>query len=112
MPRFMIGALILWIGSPAFAQTQLPNSRESQRTVYVYSPQSGKAKKYKRPNVKHTPRYEFYDRVEKAAHEKKKVLKKLYHPQFADPRYFGHKKIPKRRIFFKMKYCAQCGIRH
>ena len=67
---------------------------------------------YKRPNVKHTARYEFYDRVEKAAKEKKRILKELSKPQYADFRYFGHKKIPKRRASNKMRYCSECQIRH
>ena len=57
-------------------------------------------------------RYEFYDRVEKAAREKKKILKKLSKPQYSDPRYFGHKRIPKRKPPYKMRYCDECAIRH
>jgi hypothetical protein len=30
----------------------------------------------------------------------------------ADARYFGHKKIPRKRPPDKMKYCRVCGIRH
>jgi hypothetical protein len=66
----------------------------------------------RRPNVKHTARYEFYERVEKAAKEKQRILKELAKPQYSDYRYFGHKKIPKRRKPHKMRYCEECGIRH
>jgi|ERR1044071_224157 hypothetical protein len=66
----------------------------------------------KRQNVKHTARYEFYERIEQAAKEKQRILRKLAKPQYSDPRYFGHKRIPKRRPANKMRYCGECGIRH
>jgi hypothetical protein len=66
----------------------------------------------KKQNVKHSARYEFYDRIEQAAKDKKRIIKKLAKPQFSDPKYFGHKKIPKRRPPNKMRYCGECGIRH
>ncbi len=66
----------------------------------------------RRPNVKHTARYEYYERIEKAAKEKQRMLKELSKPQYSDFRYFGHKKIPKRRSPNKMRYCEECGIRH
>lgn len=67
---------------------------------------------FKKANVKHTARYEFYERIEEAAKEKQRILKKLSKAQYSDPRYFGHKRIPKRRPPHKMKYCEICGIRH
>ena len=71
-----------------------------------------KSPKYKRPKVEHTARYEYYVRVEKAAKEKQKMLRELDKPQYYDKRYFGHKQIPKKRPFWKMRYCSECGIRH
>ncbi|MEI9919740.1 MAG: hypothetical protein WDO14_13215 [Bacteroidota bacterium] len=65
-----------------------------------------------RQNVKHTARYEFYERIEQAAKEKQRLLRKLAKAQYSDPRYFGHKRIPKRRAANKMRYCGECGIRH
>jgi hypothetical protein len=72
----------------------------------IFSPRA------KKGNVKHSARYEFYDRIEQAAKDKKRILRKLAKPQFSDPRYFGHKHIPKRRPANKMRYCGECGIRH
>jgi hypothetical protein len=66
----------------------------------------------KKGNVKHSARYEFYERIEQAAKEKQRVIKKLSKAQYSDPRYFGHKRIPKRRPPHKMRYCGECGIRH
>jgi hypothetical protein len=66
----------------------------------------------KKGNVKHSARYEFYERIEQAAREKQRIIKKLSKAQYSDPRYFGHKRIPKRRPVHKMRYCGECGIRH
>lgn len=66
----------------------------------------------KKPNVKHTARYEYWDRIEQAAKEKKRILKELAKDQYQDARYFGHKKLPRKRAAHKMRYCSECGIRH
>lgn len=93
------------------AQNSVATSREPEKKKVYFAPHA-KVKKVRKPNVKHTQRYEYYERVEKAAREKQRILKKLSKAQFSDPRYFGHKRIPKRKPFFKMRYCNECGIRH
>ena len=93
-------------------QASQPTSLEPAKKTQVHSPRHVKASKFKKAKVTHTARYEFYDRVEKAAREKKKILKKLSKPQCSDPRYFGHKRIPKRKPPYKMRYCDECAIRH
>ena len=67
---------------------------------------------FKRPNVRHTAQYEFYERIEKAAKEKQRILRKLAKPQYSDFRYFGHKNPPKKHLPYAMRYCKECGIRH
>ncbi|NOS92134.1 MAG: hypothetical protein HOP30_09445 [Cyclobacteriaceae bacterium] len=67
---------------------------------------------FKKPKAENTARYEFYKRVEEAAKEKQKLLKKLSKPQYSNFAYFGHKKKPKRNKPYAMKYCKECGIRH
>jgi hypothetical protein len=67
---------------------------------------------FRKPNVKNTPEYEFYARIEKVAREKKRTLRKMAKPQYSDFSYFGHKNPPKKHLPFQMKYCAECGIRH
>jgi hypothetical protein len=119
--RILLSALLL-AGGSLIAQT--PNSltpgsaktsasplapKEHKR---VFSPKKSKAAKIRRGNVKHTARYEFYERVEKAAKEKQRLLRKLHKPQYSDPSYFGHKKKPKRRPPHKMRFCDECHIRH
>ena len=114
-------ALCLFITGLGFAQTgssfdnsPLPNSRNpaSAEESKVFSPKQAKAFKYKKTNVKHTARYEYYERIEKAAKEKQRILKKLAKPQYSNRLYFGHKHKPRKRPPHKMKYCEQCGIRH
>src|SRR4051812_45250016 len=93
-------------------QSTAPNSLEPARKLQVHAPRHQKASKFRKAKVTNTARYEFYDRVEKAAREKKKILKKLSKPQYSDRRYFGHKRIPKKNPAYKMEYCSECGIRH
>jgi hypothetical protein len=110
-----LGLIFLWpIG--AVAQST-PATLAPANEKISYSPHKVKAHKTKAPKthkikVTHTARYEFYKRVEKAARQKQKLLRKLAKPQFANRAYFGHKRMPKKRIWFKMRYCDECGIRH
>ncbi len=67
---------------------------------------------FKKPKVENTARYEFYKRVEEAAKEKQRILKKLSKPQYSDFAYFGHKNKPKKHKPYEMRYCKECGIRH
>jgi hypothetical protein len=67
---------------------------------------------FRKPKVENTARYEFYKRVEEAAKEKQRILKKLSKPQYSDFAYFGHRNKPKKNKPFAMKYCKECGIRH
>jgi hypothetical protein len=89
-----------------------PNSREPATKKTFYAPHKVKALKIHKVKVTHTARYEFYKRVEKAARQKQKLLRKLGKPQYSNHAYFGHKRMPKKRIWFKMRYCDECGIRH
>ncbi len=67
---------------------------------------------FRKPNVKHTAQYEFYVRIEKAAKEKQRLLRRLAKAQYSDFTYFGHKHPPKKHLPFAMRYCKECGIRH
>lgn len=83
-----------------------------KKKTAFFAPKKSKAFKQKRGNVKHTAQYEFYERVERAAREKQKIMKILARKQYSDPSYFGHKKKPKRRPPHKMRLCDECQIRH
>lgn len=54
----------------------------------------------------------YYERKELVAKERRKAEKELMKPQYSDPMYFGHKRLPKKRKPGKMKYCRECGLRH
>jgi hypothetical protein len=94
---------------PSSSSAIVKHTKKKKKRFAFFSPQRNA---YKKPNVKHTARYEYYVRVEKAAKEKQRMLKELSKPQYSDFRYFGHKKIPKRRKPNKMRYCTECQIRH
>ena len=91
---------------PPVEQPSALNPGESQR---VYAPKASK-----KPSK--GPTYEseqvFYERMEELEKTKRKNEKLAAKPQYSDPRYFGHKKPPKKRKPGKMKYCKECGIRH
>lgn len=91
---------------------QVPTSREPAKSRGIFSPRHAKTVKHKRQKVEHTAQYEFYERVEQAAKDRQRMLKYLDKRQFKDHRYFGHKRIPKRRPPHKMRYCNECGVRH
>lgn len=85
---------------------------EQQRAVHKPHVSRKQRLLFRKANVKHTAQYEFYKRIEKAAKEKQKILKKMATPQYADFSYFGHKRRPKKHLPFQMRYCKECGIRH
>jgi hypothetical protein len=68
--------------------------------------------KPKKQNPKFTAEYEYYERVEKIAHERKLLVKKLAKPQYANFLYYGHKRKPRKHRPDQMRYCPECGIRH
>lgn len=109
---YQLGSLLAFFVSVSMAQTSLDPgvSHRKEPVKHHYAPK--RAAKFKKSNVRHTAQYEFYKRVEMAAKEKQRILKKLAKPQFSDPTYFGHKRKPKRRAPHKMKYCHECSIRH
>jgi hypothetical protein len=126
LTRLLLGSFVL-SGSIALAQTGpstlMPGDSRTTTTVTVakhkkkkhsrfFAPRKAKAATFKRGKVKHSARYEFYERVEKAAKEKQKIMRKLAKSQYSDPSYFGHKKKPKRRPPHKMRFCDECHIRH
>ncbi|MBX2915147.1 MAG: hypothetical protein KF856_07735 [Cyclobacteriaceae bacterium] len=122
MQKLLIQAFtsLLAIIVPWLSQAQTTLGDKAPEIIQVHSKklkpthQQTKRQKIllKKAKVKHTAQYEFYARVEKAAKEKQKLLKKLAAPQYSNPLYYGHKKMPKKNPPYKMKYCKECGIRH
>ena len=113
--RFFYALLLLpffTVGQSNEQESMLPTSLAPAQPKRTTASHRMKAVKFHKTKVKHTARYEFYERVEKAAREKQKILRKLAKPQYSNPRYFGHKCLPKKRPYWRMRYCKECGIRH
>lgn len=105
--------LLVGLCSVAFGQTSVdPNAHVEKPRSDFYAPARAKGSGYKKPKVTHTAQYEFYKRVEHAARDKQRMLKRLSKPQFSNPAYFGHKHKPKKRPPRKMRLCSECMIRH
>ena len=99
-----------------FAQSNTLGDRELREQPHsaTVTPARKKSKPifFRRPKVQHTAVYEYYARVEEAAREKQRMLRKMDRPQFYDPTYFGHKKSPKKHPPHKKRFCRECGMRH
>ena len=86
--------------------------REPVHRRGIFSPRRAQAYKAKKHKVTRSAEYEFYKRVEQAAKDHQKQLKKLAKPQYSNFLYYGHKRKPKIHPPEKMRYCSECGIRH
>ncbi|MFN5557125.1 MAG: hypothetical protein ACOVOF_05265 [Chryseotalea sp.] len=100
----------------AYAQHEMPNGTPSSLTpglkpVFIAEKKTRKIKRVQ-PDIKKSAEYQFYDRVEKIARQKKRWLRKAAKEKYTNPVYFGHNNLPKKRAVHKMKYCWECGIRH
>lgn len=115
---FVFGLVVMGFDSWSQGNTSIPDEAPNSlhpatpKSKKYYAPQRAKATSYKRPKVTHSAQYEFYKRVERAAKDKQRLLKKFSKPQYSNPAYFGHKRKPKKRPPSKMRYCDVCGIRH
>ncbi|MCE2934786.1 MAG: hypothetical protein ACK5V5_13570 [Cyclobacteriaceae bacterium] len=105
------------VPSLLFAQTNTLGDREireqPESAITTHTPRKkNKLLFFKRPKVQHTAVYEYYARVEEAARQKQRMLRKMDRPQFSDPSYFGHRRAPKKHPPHKKRFCRECGIRH
>lgn len=57
-------------------------------------------------------RAEFEQRMKSNKKKNKKEARLALKPQYSDPSYFGHKKLPKKRPPGKKKFCKECHIVH
>lgn len=90
-----------FVSSPASIKEQ-----KRPRGYRVLARQRNQAKK---TPTRHTAQYEFYERVERAAKLRQKMLLEQARYKRSD---FGHKRKPRKRPPHKMRYCNECGIRH
>jgi len=110
---------LLAICSPLYSIAQttlgdksLPEEKVHSHTKRIHKPTKERSVRLKKVKVRHTPRYEYYARMEEVAKDKQRMLRKMDEPQYTNPLYFGHKRPPKRHEVHKMRYCKECGIRH
>ncbi len=67
----------------------------------IFSPHRAITYKVKKQKVTRSAEYEFYKRVELAAKDHQRLLKKLAKPQYSNFLYYGHKRKPKMNSKFK-----------
>jgi len=118
---FLIALPLLTVAIVANAQNSRDPSQNSGTSATTVEPKHQrdafthhkvKPFKWKRQKVTHTAQYEYYRRVELAAKEHQRVLRKLHKPQYMDFLYYGHKRKPVKHPPGKLRYCKECGIRH
>lgn len=90
------------------AQTEQPTSLEPFYPKETYAPKASKKSK----GTSFEAEEKFYERREDVAKAYRKYDREMDKPQYSDPAYFGHKRMPKKRKPSKMKFCNECGIRH
>lgn len=88
---------------------QQPTSLDPTYTQKEYMP---KVSRKSSAGATYNLEEEYHERMATLEKTRKKDFRMLAKPQYSDPLYFGHKKLPKKRKPSKMKYCKECGIRH
>ncbi len=125
MTRFLIPFIVIFCvlsSLDSIAQNQ-PNSRSNTSSgqdadlKFGMEGQTVKKNKKKKRSSNSAFDYnkkvrEYEDRVDAAVAKNKKMSKEMAKPQYSDPRYFGHKKLPEKNAVGRKKYCKVCGIRH
>lgn len=100
--------------APDNTQQNAPSSVNpyAQQDQFSTGNKSAKKGSSKSTKVTYNAERTYYERVETVAKTRRKNEKLAQKPQYSDPLYFGHKKIPKKNPPNKMKFCKECGIRH
>ncbi|MBS1558789.1 MAG: hypothetical protein JST69_08660 [Bacteroidetes bacterium] len=119
LPGFFIFLFLFLLAQVGRGQSNSLGDRSTatalaDRSQKVHQQRTSKRQRllFRKPNVRHTAQYEFYDRLEQVAKEKKRMLRQMAKPQYSDFLYFGHHSKPKKHLPFAMRYCKECGIRH
>lgn len=87
---------------PRAAQSSFPSKKEIAK----------REKRAMKPKTNIDLQKEYYERVETVAKERRKAARIMQKPQYSDPMFFGHKRLPKKRAPKDMRFCKECGIRH
>lgn len=128
--RFIVFIIFSFcLSGVAFAQKEAPKKQDKRSNSFEpFTPQTTKSqaldlkkkttKKKKKSFLQifnkrmEKKQEDFYDRMEANAKEKKRMARKMQHPKYSDPMYFGHKRKPKKRPPGKRKFCKECKIVH
>jgi len=128
--RFIVFVICsLCLSFAAYSQKEAPKKQEKRSNSFEpFEPQTTKSqalelrkkttKKKKKSFLQifnkrlEQKREDFYERMEDNAKEKKRMARKMQHPKYSDPMYFGHKRKPKKRPPGKRKFCKECKIVH
>lgn len=119
---YLLFILIVFIGgitAEVFGQS-LKSKRKTETAQQPTSLNPANPQKEYAPNSlrkssrgsSHDLEEEYHQRMASLQKTRKKDLRLMAKPQFSDPLYFGHKKLPKKRKPSRMKFCNECGIRH
>jgi archaellum component FlaD/FlaE len=104
--------------SPRNNPSEIPSSRDPEVKESKRKPEQNKvSKKRSRGSNDITVYYdvkvkEFHKRMEANAKRHRKMQNEMQKPQYSDPMYFGHKKMPKKRPPGKKKFCRECRMVH
>jgi hypothetical protein len=115
--RFCIKIFLVLFSSYLYAQqperSSNPSSLDPGSTEKVFAPFRSSKSAIKNVRGSHIETQKEYvarmKRTVKMIRKEERLMKK---PQYANPLYFGHKRLPKKHKASKMKFCKECGIRH
>ena len=113
MRKLLIIFVILFVCFAAKGQSSGENSLHPSTTKFPSKKEISKRERTAlKPKTTVDLQQEYYERVEAVMKARKKAARQMEKPQYSDPRYFGHKRPPKKRSPERMRFCKECGIRH
>jgi hypothetical protein len=123
--RILISACLILIATASLAQQSRKEKKAAKQEIEDNQPTSldpetnmpmPEVREPKKTTKSAGPTYksqkEFEKRMKDRAKTNRRNEKIMMTPQYSNPVYFGHKRIPKRHSAKKMKFCQECGIRH
>jgi hypothetical protein len=118
--RFLYFGLMMLLAGTSWAQSKTekkyfgnsaPTTLDPGNTSRYYSPEINESSKAKTGSHIET-REEYVARMKRTVKMIRKNEKLMQKPQFSNPMYFGHKRLPRKHKPEKMRFCKECGIRH
>ena len=113
--KIILALMLLCFSFFCFGQTTKDTAPSVPSPVYRSLKKDSKKifrKKRESPKTLEEEVADFRKRMIKVGRRKKREMKKLEHPKYSDPLYFGHRRPPKKRPAHKRKFCKECGIIH